>query len=235
MAKFHINPETGRANQCDAKIKCRFGLTQEQHFLSKELARAGYEKVMAVAKVPAPIRKTIDLQAFVVRYQKEKKVKTLEYAQFLLQEMKKGRFPTVKNLAPYKLDANELERENEEFGWYSELSLAEVVSNEGITESDVKNAEANSDYRVSLNIPNHTDFSISTDLARQVLRMAPRVDSEWDSSPLRKIYAMEREARSAVYETDLEPENFVKANQYYEKIKKVHLEAKKLVSKRFER
>lgn len=57
MAKYHINPETGRPNQCTAKVKCRFG-ADTQHFDSKDEARAGYEKQMAGQAVSGSLKKT---------------------------------------------------------------------------------------------------------------------------------------------------------------------------------
>lgn len=45
MTKYHINPETGRANQCTAhKRPCKFGIPEDNHHATKEDARAAYEK-----------------------------------------------------------------------------------------------------------------------------------------------------------------------------------------------
>jgi hypothetical protein len=57
MARYHINPETGRPNQCTAKVRCRFG-TDTQHFDSKEEARAGYEKQMQNQTVSGSLKKS---------------------------------------------------------------------------------------------------------------------------------------------------------------------------------
>lgn len=57
MARYHINPETGRPNQCTAKVQCRFG-SEAQHFDSKESARAGYEKQMEGQTVSGSLKKT---------------------------------------------------------------------------------------------------------------------------------------------------------------------------------
>jgi hypothetical protein len=62
MAKYHINPETGRPNQCTAKVKCRFG-ADTQHFDSKEAARAGYEKQMEGQAVSGSLKKTSETPA----------------------------------------------------------------------------------------------------------------------------------------------------------------------------
>lgn len=57
MARYHINPETGRPNQCTAKVQCRFG-SETQHFDSKEAARAGYEKQMKDQTVSESLKKS---------------------------------------------------------------------------------------------------------------------------------------------------------------------------------
>lgn len=41
---YHFNKETGRTGKCDAKIKCRLGLSSEEHFSTKEEAQKGFEK-----------------------------------------------------------------------------------------------------------------------------------------------------------------------------------------------
>lgn len=43
--KYHINPKTGNANQCHAKKRCRFNLSEEEHFSTKEEAMKAYEKM----------------------------------------------------------------------------------------------------------------------------------------------------------------------------------------------
>jgi hypothetical protein len=55
--KYHINPETGRPNQCHAKIQCRFG-GESDHYDSKEEARAGYEKNMKDETVSKGLKKS---------------------------------------------------------------------------------------------------------------------------------------------------------------------------------
>lgn len=42
--KYHFNKETGRTGICDAKINCRLGLSQDEHFNSREEAQAAFEK-----------------------------------------------------------------------------------------------------------------------------------------------------------------------------------------------
>ena len=62
MARYHINPETGRPNQCTAKVQCRFG-SDTQHFDSKEAARSGYEKQMEGQTVSGGLKKTSEAPA----------------------------------------------------------------------------------------------------------------------------------------------------------------------------
>lgn len=48
MKKYHINPETGNPGVCRANIQeCRFKMAPDEHFDTKEEARANYERVMA--------------------------------------------------------------------------------------------------------------------------------------------------------------------------------------------
>lgn len=46
MAKYHINPETGNPGVCNAKVKCRFGDLEADHYTSKEAAREAFEARM---------------------------------------------------------------------------------------------------------------------------------------------------------------------------------------------
>lgn len=43
MSKYHINPKTGNPGLCKADTKCPFG-SEEQHYASKDEARAAYER-----------------------------------------------------------------------------------------------------------------------------------------------------------------------------------------------
>lgn len=48
MAKYHINPETGRPNICNAVYRCLFSVdgVPPEHYDSKAEARAAYEHIM---------------------------------------------------------------------------------------------------------------------------------------------------------------------------------------------
>lgn len=48
MAKFHINPDTGEVGQCRAIFKCRFKITDSQHYSSEQEARTAYEKTQKI-------------------------------------------------------------------------------------------------------------------------------------------------------------------------------------------
>jgi len=52
MAKYHINPETGNPGVCNAKVKCRFGDLEADHYISKEAAREAFEKRMEETAAP---------------------------------------------------------------------------------------------------------------------------------------------------------------------------------------
>jgi len=45
--KYHINPETGNANQCKAMYKCRFNMSDAEHYETKEEAIKGAEISLA--------------------------------------------------------------------------------------------------------------------------------------------------------------------------------------------
>ena len=46
MTKYHFNKDTGRTGKCEAKIKCRLGLSADEHFGTREEAQAAFEKTM---------------------------------------------------------------------------------------------------------------------------------------------------------------------------------------------
>ena len=61
MKKYHINPETGRPNQCTATVyACKYAVAGEipEHYDSKEEARAAYEKQMKDKTFENSLKKT---------------------------------------------------------------------------------------------------------------------------------------------------------------------------------
>lgn len=46
MAKFHVNLETGRVGRCDAQVKCRLGMSEDEHADNIQDARVIYENHM---------------------------------------------------------------------------------------------------------------------------------------------------------------------------------------------
>jgi hypothetical protein len=62
--RYHINPETGRANKCSAAPgNCRFG-SDSAHESTKEAARARYEQTMATEQMPKPLAKSKEPRPF---------------------------------------------------------------------------------------------------------------------------------------------------------------------------
>lgn len=51
MARYHINPLTGNPAICSAKIKCRFGGMEHDHYDSKEEAREAYERSAEISSL----------------------------------------------------------------------------------------------------------------------------------------------------------------------------------------
>lgn len=47
MAKYHVNPETGRASQCGATFRCPFGDLESDHYATAADARKSFEQKMA--------------------------------------------------------------------------------------------------------------------------------------------------------------------------------------------
>lgn len=45
--KWHINPKTLKVSRCNAKIKCRFGISSDKHFSAKEDAQDFLDKKMS--------------------------------------------------------------------------------------------------------------------------------------------------------------------------------------------
>lgn len=44
MRRYHVNPESGVASECRARVKCRFGVSEEEHYSSKEVASRAFEE-----------------------------------------------------------------------------------------------------------------------------------------------------------------------------------------------
>lgn len=57
MTKYHFNKDTGRTGKCEAKIKCRLGLADSEHFETREEAQAAFEKTMGSKTVNSSLKK----------------------------------------------------------------------------------------------------------------------------------------------------------------------------------
>lgn len=57
MFKYHTNPETGQTGQCIARIECRFKLSNEEHYTTREEAVKGYEIKMQEETLPKPLKR----------------------------------------------------------------------------------------------------------------------------------------------------------------------------------
>lgn len=62
MPRFHINPETGNPNKCEAMVRCPFGDLDSDHFDSKDDARRAYEKGEIEGTVPEVVKKAKSLE-----------------------------------------------------------------------------------------------------------------------------------------------------------------------------
>jgi hypothetical protein len=66
MAKFHINPETGNANVCTAKVKCKFTSddgVEPPHYLTKQEAQLAAEEQLSSRLPTIPsLKNTVEIQ-----------------------------------------------------------------------------------------------------------------------------------------------------------------------------
>lgn len=64
--KYHFNKDTGRTGKCEAKIKCRLGLAESEHFGTREEAQKAFEKTQddlaPLSKNATKTKKEITLQ-----------------------------------------------------------------------------------------------------------------------------------------------------------------------------
>lgn len=55
MAKFHVNPTTGKAGACSARVQCPFG-GEAEHYASEAEARAAYEATQGSFRAPVKLQ-----------------------------------------------------------------------------------------------------------------------------------------------------------------------------------
>lgn len=67
---YHINPETGNPGVCRAKIKCRFGDLETEHYESRESAQAAFEKAQEKDQVRAALQEAVAAHAHQVELRK---------------------------------------------------------------------------------------------------------------------------------------------------------------------
>lgn len=95
--KYHINPETGNANQCVAKPgNCRFG-SDTAHYETKQEAREAFEKSMVSEDATAGKTKAALAEEERVKFAFETDSKLAEKSQELAQEDRRA-FRTIESL-----------------------------------------------------------------------------------------------------------------------------------------
>lgn len=52
MASWHFNPTTGKPGRCRAATKCRFQLSEEEHFSTAQAAASHYESLQSASSFP---------------------------------------------------------------------------------------------------------------------------------------------------------------------------------------
>lgn len=108
MARYHINPETGRPNLCNAQIQCRFAVDgkEPEHYATKDEARAGYEASMAGEQLASVKKKGVmqsswrkkvepESAAAEARLDKFLDIGRRDYAPITDLELKNSPFPEV--------------------------------------------------------------------------------------------------------------------------------------------
>lgn len=58
MKKYHVNPVTGVANHCTAVFRCRFGVSEENHYATREEAQKAFEADMESEIIEETLRKS---------------------------------------------------------------------------------------------------------------------------------------------------------------------------------
>lgn len=164
MIKYHINPETGRVNQCTAKKRCRFG-EGTKHYDTKEEARAGYESSMKDQAVSKPLTKN-------------PKTSTTK-------PVIPG-VPAVACAAEIMSDKQELIHELYEWGLQDPDIIKNTLQERGVNLQVIEAAERSGDYRVMAKIPSYSEITVSTDLARSELGLPPRSSTGIDETPFNK-------------------------------------------------
>lgn len=207
--KYHINPETGRANQCSAKIKCRFG-AETKHYASKKEARGAYEKTMKKETVSKPLKKT--------------STKTSTNSTTAVKAPKK--LPIIPGVPPvmsaYEIKQETQELENEVREWGPELfnvTVKRMLEDRGITLKEIAAAEHRGEYSVMTKIPSYYEVNISTDVARKELGLPSRDKTGIDESPLRKAQVEYDNAYAGTFGSFSTTEEYTAAREKMEKAK----------------
>lgn len=179
MTKYHINPETGRANQCYAKKTCRFG-ADTKHYATKEEARAGYEKSMKDSTVSKPLKKSSEKASA--------ESKPLEIIPGV---------PPVLSKLEINQEAYDIYEEMREMG--VDYRISEILEMRDVTLKDIEEEERSGNYSVGVKIPGYSEIDIHTDVARAALKLEPRKATGIDETPLRKAEIELLEAKAGTY------------------------------------
>lgn len=122
MAKYHFNPQTGETGVCGAQIRCRFKLSEEQHFNSAEAASLAYEQTQnedLLTTQSKPIKKGFSTMAYINNNAPDIKKESLEEANVLIQHF---------SLDEYE-DEIEIPNSNKEASSAAWITLADVKNN----------------------------------------------------------------------------------------------------------
>lgn len=192
MSKFHINPETGRPNQCTAKIKCRFG-ADTKHYASKDEARVGYEKDMKEQTLSKSLKKSEQHSKNMKRQAAYNAMADKEAEKLSNKTIATEKLPFIPGRPPvgskYELDDELSYLENEEL---RQSTVKNLLKDRDVDIREIREAEKSGEYAISVKIPSSHEVYISTDLARRELGLPAREKTGIDESPVRKAkFAMD--------------------------------------------
>lgn len=140
MTKYHFNKDTGRTGKCEAKIKCRLGLAESEHFETKEEAQAAFEKTMEKKTVNSSLKKNtskgenVDTHKFSgddFGYPELKGKTAAEIRQYVLDihDQYDGREETLKQEIVEQIGLSNIPEFNDDYGIYTYISHYEGTLN----------------------------------------------------------------------------------------------------------
>lgn len=209
MTKYHVSPSTGRPNICRAtKRPCPIG-GQNEHYSSKDEARAAYETQQSGNTVAVPMKKAQPKSII-----EQLPTEPVKRVTFIRDNFDKFPRPAVNAsgfpIRPVPSDAELVEEENQfRYGDYGgSYDVDSLIEVRRVNSADVYEAENEWRGFVTVKPPSGSETSISSDLVRKKLGMAKRPRTQSDITAnhlswveLEKAEVRERQASDEAYKT----------------------------------